>query len=75
VGELYALGRPRRTGRVDQAEDVVRGDRAPGGLEVEARVALRLELLEGDDTLGRLAVDDYHVLERRHPIADLEDAG
>ncbi len=72
VGQLHPLGRPGGAGGVDQAEHVVGLDRAPGGLEVELRLAHRLQLGERDRPRRRLAVDDDHVLERRHPLARLQ---
>ena len=56
VGELHALGRPGGARGVDQREQVVGLDGAPGGLEVEAlrrRAARR----------RRSLVDDDHVLD------------
>jgi hypothetical protein len=64
VGDLHALGRAGRAGGVDQREDVVGLDGAPRRLEVEVVLAALGELVERQPALGRVAVDDDHVLER-----------
>ena len=64
VGELDALGRSRGARGVDQGEDVVGLDGAPGGVEVEAALAALHHVVKAERALGHVAVDHHHVLER-----------
>jgi hypothetical protein len=73
VGELHALRRPGGAGRVDQAQHVLGLDRAPGGLEVEALVAARLDFRQRNRALRR-PIDRHHVLQRRHVLLGGEHA-
>ena len=70
VRELDPLGRRGRSRRVEDVGDVVRRDRAPGGVELGVgdggpQVP---ERVEGRQRAPRLAVDDDHPRELRQPL-------
>ena len=73
VRDLHALGRTGGPRRVDQRQEVVGLDRPPGGLEVEVVVAARDELVERHGSVGGVAVDHDHVLERVGRVARGQD--
>ena len=64
MGDLDALGRAARAGRVDQRGQVAGRDGLPRGVEVEAVLA-GVEQLVPAEALGLVALDTHDVLDRR----------
>ncbi len=73
VAELDPLRRAGRAGGVDHRRHLLRPNRPPGRLEVEAGIAARLQFGEGDRAVAGIAVDHDHVLEGRGGLARSED--
>ena len=71
VGELHALWRAGRARRVDQRQQVVGLHRPPAASMSKSGLE-RLDLGQRERALGRLAVDDDHVLEVGQLLARLE---